>query len=87
MKLTKINYNSAVFFGVITFLSTLIGGLLMAAFPQISAKLGTSVLTYRMALYTTVAQTISVYVGVLFAIFIYNLIAKQYPISWETSKK
>ena len=86
MKLTKISYQSAVFFAAITFLSTLIAGLVVAAVPQVSTQLGVPTTTYLMALSGSVTQTIGVFVGVLFSILIYNLIAKRYPISWETKK-
>jgi hypothetical protein len=43
-------------------------------------------MTYLQALSATVTQTIGVYVGIVFAIAIYNLVARKYPVSWEIKK-
>ena len=86
MKLTKINYGSAVFLAAITFITTLLTGLIVAAVPRLSAQMGIPATTYSMALSATATQTIAVYVSVVLSIAIYNLIAKKYPISWETKK-
>ena len=86
MKLSKISYQSAVFFAAITLFSTLIAGLIVTAFPQVSTQIGMPATTYLAVLAGSVTQTIGVYVGVIFSIAIYNLVAKRYPISWETKK-
>jgi hypothetical protein len=86
MKLTKISYASAVFFAALTFISTLITGIIVAAAPQLSAQIGIPTMTYLQALSATVTQTIGVYVGIVFAIAIYNLVARKYPVSWEIKK-
>jgi hypothetical protein len=87
MKLTKITYGSAVFFGVVTFVSTLVIGLLIAMFPEVGVSMGILSDGYLMALYSAVFQGVSIYLGVLIMIAIYNLIATKYPISWEVDKK
>jgi len=88
MKLTKINYGSAVFFGVVAAVTVLVIGLLAVALPQFAAAMGLqSALPLLGVLFASLMQGLSVYAFILFSIVVYNLVAKKFPVSWEVAKK
>lgn len=87
MKLTKISYVSAVVFGVLSFLSAFLLGLLGMISPEVASLMGLySVLPFSQVLLLAVSQGVVVYVSVVFSIYIYNVVARKYPISWEVKK-
>jgi len=89
MELKKINYRSAVFFGVFAlvayFLSGLLQIILVNQFPQFQAVVGSVPKVQTMILVPLVGGVFG-YVFSLFAIFIYNKVAMKHPISWVIKK-
>jgi len=86
MKLTKINYGSAVFFGVLGFVSVFLLGLAAMISTRIAIIMQMVGLTFKEVIYISLTQGISAYVGIFFSVLVYNLIAKKYPISWTVKK-
>jgi|GEM_PF-607072 len=95
MELKKISYKSAVFFGFFALVSYFLIGLLQFG----SLKLAAGNTAYAEALNALssmsplmllvgvpVISGVVVYLLALLAIFIYNIVAKKYPISWEIKK-
>jgi hypothetical protein len=87
MKLEKISYKSAVFFGVLSLLLSFVTGL-MARFSTDAAQLfqWTPASSWEVVA-GSFLQGISTYLGILLMILVYNRVAKKYPISWKVSKK
>jgi hypothetical protein len=87
MKLTKISYSSAVFFGAIGFVSMFALGLLGMVSPEAALIMGSmTTLPFSGVALAALTQAVSAYIGVIFSILIYNLVAQKFPISWETKK-
>ncbi len=87
MKLTKINYVSAVFFGILGFISMFILGLLGMISPEIAALLGSPiVLPFWSVVVGALIQGVAGYIGVVFSILVYNIVAQKFPVSWNVSK-
>lgn len=86
MKLTKINYGSAVYFGVMGFIMYLIAGILVWTIKDELFTTGLEVTAVSTFVVAPVVACISAYLITLLAIAVYNSIAKQFPISWEVKK-
>lgn len=89
MKLSKIKYSSASFFGifalVVYFIIGLLSHLIVWQIPAMADILGEVTFLQTVVLTPIVGGIVS-YAFVLFAIWIYNLVAKSYPIAWEVKK-
>lgn len=87
MKLTKFEYSSAIYFGVLSLAISLFSGLV----TYIDYKLGNNLLVASPSLLNLfivgpVIGGVMVYFYFLIAIFLYNNLAKKYPITWEVKK-
>jgi hypothetical protein len=87
MKLVKINYGSAVFFGVAALVMYLVVGTLQWYSRDYLLSQGFPVTVISAFVYVPIAGGIAGYLSILIAIAIYNFVAKKYPIVWEISKK
>jgi hypothetical protein len=87
MKLTKIHYRSAVYFGVLSFVMYLILGVLQWSLKDTLLAQGIEITAVSTFVTAPVIGAIIGYLVTLLMILVYNFIAKQYPISWEVSKK
>jgi len=87
MKLTKIYYRSAVYFGVLSFVMYLIIGTLMWTTKDALLVQGIEVTAVSTFVSAPVIGAVVGYLIALLMIVVYNLLAKQFPISWEVSKK
>ncbi len=87
MKLTKIKYSSAVFFGVSALVMYLLLGLLQWSLKDVLLASGIQLTALQTFVYAPVIGGIVAYVLVLLMIAIYNSVAKKYPIAWEVGKK
>ena len=87
MKLTKINYGSAVFFGVATFVMYLALGILQWSLRDVLIAQGIAITPVQTFVTAPVLGAIVGYLIMFVAIAIYNLVAKKYPISWNVGKK
>jgi hypothetical protein len=87
MKLTKINYSSAVIFGVLSLFMWLITGLYLWSIRDILATVGTNITVVKTLIVTPITAGVVGYLFVLIGIVIYNIVARKYPIAWEVSKK
>jgi hypothetical protein len=87
MKLTKINYGSAVFFGLIAFAMYLVVGILQWSLRSVLLENGMMVTAISSFVYGPIVGGIVGYLSALAVIAIYNLVAKKYPISWEVGKR
>jgi len=87
MKLTKIKYGSAVFFGVFALVMYLILGVLQWSLRDVLLAQGIQLTALQTFVYAPVIGGIVAYVIILIAIGIYNCVAKKYPITWEVDKK
>ena len=88
MELKRINYKSAVFFGAIALLMYLLIGILqviVARDPAFVAIYG-AVNTLAVLVYTPLLGAVISYLLLLLVIFIYNIVAKKYPIAWVVKK-
>ena len=89
MKLTKINYVSAVFIGVSAIVMYFILGvfqlILVSQDPTLIALMG-SVSNMQILVYTPVIGGVVAYVFTLIMILVYNVVAKKYPVSWNVKK-
>ena len=88
MELKNIKYKSAVFFAAIGLVMYLLIGalqLLIANDPVFVAMYG-AVSTLQALVYTPILGAVILYVLMILMIFVYNLVAKKYPISWEIKK-
>jgi len=86
MKLIKINYGSAVFFGALAFVMYLPLGLFMWSLRDALLAQGVAITAVQTFIVTPIIWGISGYLIFLVMIVIYNLIAKKFPISWEIKK-
>ena len=87
MKLTKIKYGSAVFFGVFAFVMYLLLGVLQWSLRDVLLTQGIRVTVLQSFVYVPVVGGIVGYFIILLTIAIYNAVASKYPIEWEVSKK
>ncbi len=87
MKLTKINYKSAVFFGALALVMYLPFGLLMWSSRDVLLAQGVSITAVQTFLIAPIQSGIIGCLIMLVAILVYNFVAKKYPISWEVDKK
>ena len=89
MQLSKIKYSSAVFFGVfaviIYFLLGLLELVLVKAVPEMASLTG-SISPIQSLVTAPIVGGLVGYLFVVFAILVYNAIARSYPISWEVKK-
>lgn len=86
MKLTKINYMSAVFFGAIALVMYLPIGLLIWSSRDALLAQGVSITAVQTFLIAPIQSGIIGYLAMLVMIVIYNFVAKKYPISWDIKK-
>lgn len=86
MKLTKINYGSAVFFGAIALVMYLLLGLLQWSLRDVLLAQGIAVTWMQTFVITPIVGAIVGYVIMLVMIAIYNLVARKYPVSWDIKK-
>ena len=86
MKLTKINYGSAVFFGLIAFAMYLAVGILQWSLRELLIDQGMMITAISSFVYGPIVGGVVGYLSALAIIAIYNLVAKKYPISWEVKK-
>lgn len=87
MKLTKINYNSAVIFGVLSLVMYLAVGVLQWSMKDILIAQGISVSAVQTFIMAPIVGGVVGYLVALVAIALYNVVAKKYPISWDIAKK
>ncbi len=87
MKLTKINYKSAVFFGVFAVVMYLPFGLFMWVSRNALSAQGVSITAVQTFLVAPIQSGIIGYLMMMVMIVVYNFVAKKYPITWEVSKK
>ena len=87
MKLTKIRYGSAVFFGVFSLVMYLLLGVLQWSLRDVLLAQGIQLTALQTFVYAPVIGGIIGYVLVLIMIAVYNAVAKRYPIAWEIGKK
>jgi hypothetical protein len=86
MKLTKINYVSAVFFGAIALIMYLLLGLLQWSLRDVLIAQGVVVTWKQTFVVTPIVGAVVGYLMMLIVISIYNFVAKKYPIGWEVKK-
>jgi len=87
MKLTKINYNSAVIFGVLSLVMYLAVGILQWSLRDALIAQGIAVNAMQTFLMAPIIGGVLGYASMVVIIAIYNLVAKRYPISWDIAKK
>ena len=87
MKLTKINYGSAVFFGAIALVMYLALGALQWSLRDYLAAQGIVITAVQTFVTAPIVGAIVGYVVMLVVIAIYNFVARRYPISWTIDKK
>ncbi len=89
MELKKINYKSAVFFGVFALVMYLIMGIfqmiIIAQVPTYAALAG-NISALQVLVYAPIIGGIVGYLFALLAILIYNAVATKYPITWTVKK-
>ncbi len=86
MKLTKINYNSAVIFGILSLVMYLAVGVLQWSLRDVLIAQGIPVSAVQTFIVAPVVGGIFGYVTLLVVIAIYNLVARKYPIAWQVKK-
>jgi len=86
MKLTKINYGSAAFFGLIAFIMYLVVGILQWSLREGLISQGMMVTAISSFVYGPIVGGIVGYLSALVVIAIYNFVAKKYPIAWTIKK-
>ena len=86
MKLTKINYGSAVYFAVISLAMSLLSGLYLWQTRDVLIAQGFAVTWVQTFITAPLVSTVIGYLIVLVIIGVYNLVAKKYPIAWEIKK-
>jgi len=86
MKLTKIKYGSAVYFGVISLVMYLLLGALQWSLRDVLLAQGIELTALQTFVYAPVVGGIVGYVLLLITIAVYNSVAKKYPIAWEVKK-
>jgi len=87
MKLTSINYNSAVFFGILSLVMYLPLGVFMWSLRDTLLAQGVSITATQTFVVTPITWGLVGYLGMIITIAVYNFVAKKYPISWEVTKK
>jgi len=89
MKLTKINYVSAVFIGasalVMYFILGVLQLILLSQDPTLIALMG-SASKVQILVYTPLIGCVVAYLFTLLMILVYNVVAKKYAISWIVKK-
>ena len=89
MELKKINYGSAVYFGVFSLVLYEILGIfqliLVRQMPEYQALVG-NVGALQLLVYVPIIGGIIAYLFMLLAIFVYNKVATKFPISWTVKK-
>jgi len=89
MELKRINYRSAIFFGVFAFIMYFLSGLLqillVSQFPQYQALVG-AVPRFQTMLTVPIVGGVLGYLFSLLAILVYNKVALKYPVSWVVKK-
>jgi len=88
MELKNIKYKSAVFFAAVGLIMYLLVGILqvlVAKDPAFVALYGV-VNSTQALVYTPILGAVITYVFMVLMIFVYNLVARKYPISWEMKK-
>ncbi len=86
MKLEKINYNSAVIFGVLSLVMYLAVGFLQWSLRDVLVAQGISINAVQTFIVAPVVGGVVGYLFILVWIALYNLVAKRYPISWTVKK-
>lgn len=86
MKLTKINYKSAVFFGVFAVVMYLPFGLFMWISRSVLSAQGISITAVQTFIVAPIQSGIIGYLMMMVMILVYNFVAKKYPITWEIKK-
>jgi len=88
MELKNIKYKSAVFFAAIGLVMYLLIGILqvfVARDPVFAALYGVVSPTQALV-YTPLLGAAILYIFVMLTIFVYNIVAKKYPVAWEVKK-
>ncbi len=86
MKLTKINYNSAVIFGVLSLVMYLAVGVLQWSLRDVLIAQGIQVKAVQTFLVAPLVGGVVGYLFVLVAIVLYNAVAVKYPVSWDVKR-
>ncbi len=86
MKLTKIDYNSAVIFGILSFVLYLSVGILQWSIRSELLAQGISINALQTFVEAPIIGGITGYLIVLLGIIIYNFVSIKYPISWTIKK-
>lgn len=87
MKISRISYSSAVFFGVFALVISFLYGLLeWAARDIISQTYGIEVTAVSSLVLTPIVGGLIGYLVILAAIVIYNIVAMKFAIGWEIKK-
>ena len=87
MKLTKIKYGSAVFFGVFALVMYLLLGVLQWSLRDVLLAQGIQLTALQTFVYAPVIGGIVGYILIVIMIAVYNYVAKKYPIAWDVDKK
>jgi len=89
MKLSRINYSAAMFFGILAivmyFLSGLLQVLLSTNYPELVSVVGPADPLQALVIVPIIGGII-IYIALIIVIAVYNLVAKKWPISWEMKK-
>ena len=89
MELKKINYNSALFFGVFPLVMYILSGLVQMIIakivPAYAAQVGV-IKPLQVLVYVPLISAVTTYLLALVVIVVYNKLSKKYPISWELKK-
>jgi chromate transport protein ChrA len=87
MKLSKISYTSAVFFGAFALVMSLFYGTMQWIARDALMQMYNIQITLAQAFFVTpLVGGIVGYLVLVVAIFIYNAVARKFPISWEVKK-
>jgi len=86
MKITKINYGSAVFFGAVALVMYLLLGLLQWSLKDVLVAQGIVITWVQTFVVVPLVGAIVGYLITLLVIGIYNLVAMRYPIGWTVKK-
>ena len=86
MKITKINYGSAVFFGAIALVMYLLLGLLQWSLRDVLIAQGITITWMQTFVVAPLVGAIVGYLIMIIVIAIYNFVARKYPISWQIKK-
>ena len=86
MKLKRISYRSAVFFGVFALIMFLVMGVMALVSADAASVFQWSPASVWEVFLAALVQGVGTYVGILFLVLVYNLVAKKWPISWEVKK-